>query len=85
MPASDASDPNTFDVVILGGGLAGGCLARQLRMEAPQLRVLVVEKRRHPVPEAAFKSASPASRLRPYSSRNEADTHLRSGQHQKLG
>ena len=44
-----------YDVVILGGGLAGGCLARQLRQEAPELRVLVAEKRPHPVPEAAFK------------------------------
>ena len=44
-----------YDVVILGGGLAGGCLARQLHLEAPSLRTLVVEKRTHPVPEAAFK------------------------------
>ena len=44
-----------YDVAILGGGLAGGCLARQLRQEAPALQVLIVEKRPHPVPEAAFK------------------------------
>jgi hypothetical protein len=44
-----------FDVVITGGGLAGLTLARQLHLEAPHLRVLVCEKRRHPVPEAAFK------------------------------
>jgi flavin-dependent dehydrogenase len=44
-----------FDVVIAGGGLAGLCLARQLKLEAPDLRILVVEKRRHPVREAAFK------------------------------
>src|SRR5438034_753968 len=30
-------------------------LARQLHIEAPHARVLVCEKRRHPVPEAAFK------------------------------
>ena len=44
-----------FDVVIAGGGLAGLTLARQLHLEAPRLRVLVCEKRQHPVPEAAFK------------------------------
>ena len=31
----DASATNHYDVAILGGGLAGGCLARQLRQEAP--------------------------------------------------
>lgn len=45
----------TYDAVIAGGGLAGLTLARQLRREAPDVRVLVAEKRRHPVPEAAFK------------------------------
>ena len=44
-----------YDAVITGGGLAGLSLARQLRLESPTLRVLVLEKRRHPVPEAAFK------------------------------
>ena len=32
---TSARGPNHYDVAILGGGLAGGCLARQLRQEAP--------------------------------------------------
>jgi flavin-dependent dehydrogenase len=44
-----------YDVVILGGGLAGLTLARQLKQERPETRVLVLEKWRHPVQEAAFK------------------------------
>jgi flavin-dependent dehydrogenase len=48
------SQPN-YDVIITGGGLAGLCLARQLRLEQPDIRILVAEKKRHPVPEAAHK------------------------------
>ena len=44
-----------YDVVILGGGLAGSTLAIQLKQERPEISILVVEKRQHPVPEAAFK------------------------------
>ncbi len=43
------------DVVILGGGLAGLSLALQLRQQHPQARIAVIERRLHPVPEAAFK------------------------------
>jgi len=43
------------DVAILGGGLAGLTLARQLRRAHADLSILVVDKYRHPVPEAAFK------------------------------
>jgi len=50
-----AASAERFDVAILGGGLAGLCLARQLARNAPEARVLVLEKRAHPVPEAAFK------------------------------
>jgi flavin-dependent dehydrogenase len=44
-----------YDVVVLGGGLAGLCLALQLRQQQPGVSVLVVEKKPHPVPEAAHK------------------------------
>lgn len=43
------------DVLILGGGLAGLTLALQLKGRCPHLAVQVLEKQRHPVPEAAHK------------------------------
>ena len=45
----------THDVVILGGGLAGLTLALQLRLRVPGIDVLVLERRRHPVPQACHK------------------------------
>ncbi len=44
-----------FDVAICGGGLAGLCLARQLRLEQPGLAVAVLDRRRRPLPRVAFK------------------------------
>jgi flavin-dependent dehydrogenase len=43
------------DIVILGGGLAGLTLALQLRRQLGALDILVLERRQHPVPEAAHK------------------------------
>jgi flavin-dependent dehydrogenase len=43
------------DVVIMGGGLAGLTLALQLRQRFAQLDIVVLERMRHPVPEAAHK------------------------------
>ncbi|MEO6103329.1 MAG: tryptophan 7-halogenase [Pseudoxanthomonas sp.] len=45
----------TQDVVILGGGLAGLSLAIQLKQRDPKISVVVLERREHPVREAAFK------------------------------
>jgi flavin-dependent dehydrogenase len=75
------------DVAILGGGLAGGCLARQLRLEAPGLRVLVAEKRAHPVPEAAFKVGESSVEIGAhyFQKRLGLEPHLREAQLEKLG
>lgn len=44
-----------YDVVIAGGGLAGLCLAKQLRDASPRLTVLVCERDAPPLPVSAFK------------------------------
>lgn len=44
-----------YDAVVLGGGLAGQTVARQLLLQDPDIRLMVVERRQHPVAEAAFK------------------------------
>src|ERR1700761_2238801 len=44
-----------YDVVIMGGGLAGLAMANQLMLARPQTSLLVFDKRADPAPEAAFK------------------------------
>lgn len=44
-----------YDVAIAGGGLAGLCLAKQLKDTIPDLSVLVCDRVRSPLPAAAFK------------------------------
>jgi flavin-dependent dehydrogenase len=76
-----------YDVIIAGGGLAGLCLARQLHLEAPGRSVLVVEKRRHPAPEAAFKVGESSVEIAAhyFSKILRLDGHLQAAQLPKLG
>jgi flavin-dependent dehydrogenase len=76
-----------YDAVIAGGGLAGLTLARQLQREAPGLRVLLAEKRRHPVPEAAFKVGESTVEIGAHYFRVVLglESHLRAQQLEKLG
>lgn len=43
------------DVVIMGGGLAGLTLARQLKLELPAASIVVIERSKRPVAEASYK------------------------------
>lgn len=39
---------NTYDIAIVGGGIVGAATARQLQLEYPQKRILLLEKEKQP-------------------------------------
>lgn len=49
------SSRDQYDVAILGGGMAGLTLALQIKKTRPATRIVIIEKQKHPVPEAAHK------------------------------
>jgi len=55
-----------YDLVITGGGLAGLTLALQLKKSQSQCRILVVEKRKGPAPDATHKVGESLSELGAY-------------------
>jgi flavin-dependent dehydrogenase len=53
--SNDRQPADSYDVAILGGGLAGLTVALQLKQARPDTTVFVAEKREGPAREAAFK------------------------------
>lgn len=76
-----------YDIVILGGGLAGLCLALQLKQELPKTSILVLEKRNFLAPVATHKIGESVSELGSYYFREMLDLkmYLDENQIRKLG
>ena len=66
MTSKPSPDRNSYDVIVLGGGLAGMCLARQLHRNHITKRIVVLEKARFPVAEAAHKVGESSVELGAY-------------------
>jgi len=75
------------DVLIIGGGLAGLTLARQLRMEMPELSITVLERGKRPAPEACYKVGESSVEVAAhyFAERLQLEEHLDKDQLPKLG
>ncbi|MEC3957768.1 tryptophan 7-halogenase [Nocardia sp. CDC153] len=85
--ASRPAEPGHYDVVILGGGMAGLTLSLQLRRTQPDIRVIVIENQPHPVPEAAHKVGESTVEISAHYLRDilGLKDHLDNGQLRKFG
>src|SRR5436305_3179030 len=77
----------SYDVAILGGGLAGLTMALHLKRDRPETRVLVVDRRAEPAPEAAFKVGESSVEIGAHYYRDVVGMrdHLEQQQIRKLG
>ena len=86
-PEAAPDAPDTYDVAILGGGIAGLTLALELRQQRPSIKILVIEKQQHPVPEAAHKVGESTVEIAAHYLRDilKLDDHLQTQQLRKFG
>lgn len=75
------------DVVIMGGGLAGLTLARQLKMERPEASIVVIERSKRPVAEASYKVGESSVEVGAhyFAERLKLKEHIENDQLPKLG
>ncbi len=76
-----------YDVIILGGGLAGQCLGRQLILNNQKLNILIIERNKFPVQESAHKVGESTVELGSYylSSVLGLEQHLKDSHLPKAG
>lgn len=88
MSSAPKNNPNADkQLAILGGGLAGLSLAIQLKQQQPQLNIVVIERLKHPVAEAAHKVGESLVELASHYFSNVLglEQHLEDKQLPKLG
>ena len=63
---SDHQPAESYDVAVLGGGLAGFTCALQIKKARPETSVMLVERRDSPAPEAAWKVGESTQEIAPH-------------------